>query len=66
MAAYASRSKPISAKKMGATINTRSHFEIKRVRRVKITRGIGGLSMGRDNGMLFRDNGHAKQTGFRA
>jgi len=38
MAAYASRSKPISAKKMGATINTRSHFEIKWFCRVKITR----------------------------
>jgi hypothetical protein len=66
MAAYASRSKPISAKKMGATINTRSHFEIKWFRRVKITREMGSPSMGRDNGMLFRDNGHAKQTGFRA
>jgi len=66
MAAYASRSKPISAKKMGATINTRSHFEIKRFCRVKITRVMVGPSMGRDNGMLFRDNGHAKQTGFRA
>ncbi len=66
MAAYASRSKPISAKKMGATINTRSHFEIKWFRRVKITRGMGGPSTGRDNGMLFRDNGHAKQRGFRA
>ncbi len=66
MAAYASRSKLISAKKMGATINTRSHFEIKWFRRVKITREMGGPSTGRDNGMLFRDNGHAKQTGFRA
>ena len=66
MAAYASRSKPISAKKMGATINTRSHFEIKWFRRVKITREMGSPSIGRDNGMLFRDNGHTKQTGFRA
>jgi hypothetical protein len=64
MAAYASRSKPISAKKMGATINTRSHFEIKWFRRVKITRGMGGPAMGRDNGMLFRDNGHAKLKRF--
>jgi hypothetical protein len=46
MAAYASRSKPISAKKMGATINTRSHFEIKWFRRVKITREMGSPSMG--------------------
>jgi hypothetical protein len=52
MAAYASRSKPISAKKMGATINTRSHFEIKRFRRVKITRGMVGPSMGHETNRL--------------
>src|ERR1700730_16594941 len=40
--AHASRLEPIPAKKMGATINTRSHFEIKRLRRVKSARGKGG------------------------
>ena len=40
--AHASYPEPISAKKMGATINTRSHFEIKRLRRVKSARGKGG------------------------